>query len=202
MSNINTNNIDRQFPEPGKDNDTIGFRNNFSEIANNLDIAGTEIKNLQENVVRTDQANDLNGQKIQDTDLVAVTEQVYDLANISEDSAIDFKNGSFQTVTVTADVTLTLSGWPTAERKASIQVQLTSDGSARTVTWDVEGDGVLKVNQGYEINLYDSTDGSNVTVGGWPAPFEIDSIEDPVLVEFYTVDGGDTVYAIYKGKFV
>lgn len=201
MSSINTNNIDKNFPEPGKDNDSIGFRNNFSEIADNLDTAKTEITNLENNVVRTDRDNDLNGQKIKDADLFQITEQVYDLTDVSENTTIDFANGSYQTVTVTSDVTLTLAGWPASGRKAKIEVEITSDGSTRTVTWNPEGDGILKTNLGYPVELYDSTDGSTVTIGGWPNPFEVSSAANPILVEFYTIDGGVTIYGTYKGQF-
>jgi len=202
MSSINTNNIDKQFPQPGVDNDSFGFRNNFSEIANNLDLAKQEINDLQENVVRTDVNNDLNGQRIEDVNFTKHTEQVYDLGNIDTNAVIDFNNGSYQTVDVSSDLTLTLAGWPTADRKANIEVALTGDGSQRTITWDVENDGVLKYNQGIPVELYDSTDISTVTIGGWPENFVVNSASNPILVEFYSIDGGDTVYATYKGQFV
>ena len=46
-SNINTTNIDITYPIAGQDNDTQGFRNNFTNIRNNLNIAALEITNLQ-----------------------------------------------------------------------------------------------------------------------------------------------------------
>jgi hypothetical protein len=187
MSSINTNNIDKNFPQPGKDNDSIGFRNNFSEIADNLDAAKTEITDLENNVVRTDRDNDLNGQKIKDADLFQITDQVYDLTDVSSDTSIDFTNGSYQTVTVTDDINFTLAGWPASGRKAKIEVQVTSDGSNRTVTWTPEAGGNLKINQN--------------SAGGWPDPFVVSSASDPLLVEFVSIDGGVTVYATYKGQF-
>ena len=50
-SAITTTNIDVTFPVPGVDNDTQGFRDNFSAIKNALDTAYTEISAL--NVIRT-----------------------------------------------------------------------------------------------------------------------------------------------------
>jgi len=202
MSDINTNKIDRNFPEPGRDNDSFGFRNNFSEISDNLDITKTEIEDIQENVARTDQDSDFNGQKIIDVDLVNSTEQVYDIGNLTTDSNIDFSNGSYQTLRVTADITLTLSSWPISSRKASLTIALLSDNTERAVQWDVEGSGAIKRNVGVPIQLYDSTDGSNVTVGAFPNPFLVNSENDPLIVEFWTVDGGHTVYANYIGQFV
>lgn len=47
---INPNNIDITYPIAGQDNDTQGFRDNFSNIKNNLSVAATEISALQANV--------------------------------------------------------------------------------------------------------------------------------------------------------
>lgn len=46
-SNINTSSIDITYPIPGQDNDTQGFRDNFSSIKNNLNVAKTEISDIQ-----------------------------------------------------------------------------------------------------------------------------------------------------------
>jgi len=46
-SAITTTNIDVTFPVPGKDNDTQGFRDNFSQIKIGLDTAKSEISDIQ-----------------------------------------------------------------------------------------------------------------------------------------------------------
>jgi hypothetical protein len=46
MSSIDTTNINTQFPIPGQDNDSQGFRTNFSQIVNAFDQAKIEIDNL------------------------------------------------------------------------------------------------------------------------------------------------------------
>ena len=48
-SNINATNIDITFPIAGQDNDTQGFRTNFTTIQQNFNIAATEISQLQSN---------------------------------------------------------------------------------------------------------------------------------------------------------
>jgi len=50
-SKINATNIDITYPIAGQDNDTQGFRTNFTNIRNNLNTAGLEISALQANVV-------------------------------------------------------------------------------------------------------------------------------------------------------
>jgi len=46
-SQINPTNIDITYPIAGQDNDTQGFRNNFTNIKNNLSAAKDEISTLQ-----------------------------------------------------------------------------------------------------------------------------------------------------------
>lgn len=46
-SNINPNNINGNYPVAGQDNDSQGFRDNFTNISNNFSFAATEITALQ-----------------------------------------------------------------------------------------------------------------------------------------------------------
>jgi hypothetical protein len=48
-SNINPNTINITYPIAGQDNDTQGFRDNFSNIKNNFAVASAEISALQAN---------------------------------------------------------------------------------------------------------------------------------------------------------
>ena len=49
-SNINPQNINTTYPIAGQDNDTQGFRTNFTNIQNNFVVAASEITNLQSNL--------------------------------------------------------------------------------------------------------------------------------------------------------
>jgi hypothetical protein len=49
-SNINTSSINANYPIAGQDNDTQGFRDNYSSIKYNFNTAATEITALQSNV--------------------------------------------------------------------------------------------------------------------------------------------------------
>ena len=46
-SNINTTGINTSYPIAGQDNDTQGFRTNFTSIKQNINIVGNEITVLQ-----------------------------------------------------------------------------------------------------------------------------------------------------------
>jgi cytoskeletal protein CcmA (bactofilin family) len=49
-SNINPNNINGNFPVAGQDNDSQGFRDNFTNILNNFSFASSEITDLQNSI--------------------------------------------------------------------------------------------------------------------------------------------------------
>ena len=51
MSSINTNGINVNYPVPGVNNNSQGFRDNFAAIKTNLNTASTEITDLQNKVV-------------------------------------------------------------------------------------------------------------------------------------------------------
>lgn len=60
-SNINPNNINGNFPVAGQDNDSQGFRDNFTNILNNFSYASTEITNLQNTVTNMSATLSTNG---------------------------------------------------------------------------------------------------------------------------------------------
>jgi hypothetical protein len=51
MSQINPFNINGNYPVAGQDNDSQGFRDNFTNTRNNLNIAKTELEDLQSKVI-------------------------------------------------------------------------------------------------------------------------------------------------------
>ena len=51
MSNINETNIDTGFPVAGIDNDSQGFRDNFTNIRNNFRFARQELEDLVSKVL-------------------------------------------------------------------------------------------------------------------------------------------------------
>ena len=52
-SNIDDTSIDATYPIAGQDNDSQGFRNNFSTVKNNFTAAKSEIEDLQTNTEHT-----------------------------------------------------------------------------------------------------------------------------------------------------
>lgn len=190
-SNINSN-IDANFPVAGQDNDSQGFRDNFSVIKNSLAAAKVEIEEIQNKAVVKSKFDDdssinnnFNGNAIVNVELDQATGKFNAVPTLTSNTDIDFENGHYQTVALGANVQLTLVNWPNTERYAKMIVHLTaSDGGPWTVSWSVEGGGTIK------------NDGNGI----W-SNFVIDSATNPKIVEFWTYDGGTTVFARYLGIF-
>lgn len=207
MSNINSANIEKDFPEPGKDNDSAGFRNNFKSIADNFDIARTEVQDLQGNTARTDAANNFNQNDVANANFVACTDNVFDHGNIESNTIVSFSFGSYQKASVNADLSIILSDWPDTEKFAKITLELNNNSNNfYTVNWATEQAGEIRKNLGQEVNLTDSsvgdsTIGFSFTIGEFPDPLTLDPNGGIYILEFWTADGGSNVFANFIGEF-
>jgi len=202
MSNINSADIEKDFPIPGRDNDSSGFRNNFRVIAENFDTANSEVTDLQTNAARTDTNNNFNQNNIANANLVATTSEVFDHGNIDSNTTISFLTGSYHKVGINANLSLIFSDWPVQGTYAKITVELQNNSSSfRTVNWSTEQGGTIIPNLGIPVQLYDSTDGSNVRLNAFPDPLVVDPDSRTYVLEFWTADGGTNVYANFVGEF-
>ena len=147
MSNINFASINENFPVAGADNDTQVFRDNFDSIKTALSTAKTEITDIQDNIVRTDQENDLNGNRIKNSLFINNSDVVLPgqvLANEIITVALDFEAGSYQIYTITASsFTFELQNFPSDGLKVSkVTLELYSiDGNPKTINFSLSGTG-------------------------------------------------------------
>lgn len=182
-STVTFTNIDEEFPIAGQDNDTQGFRDNFSEIKQALQAANIELTTLLTNGARLDRANNFNGNTVQNADLLSVTEQVYNTGNLNQDSIIQWSDGMYQNVTVADDITLTLDDWAPNGRLSKMRLALRSDGATRTVVWEAANAGNVRVSS------------------NWPGTFTVTSGTDPIIVDVWTSDAGVNVFMEYIGPY-
>jgi hypothetical protein len=190
-SNITYTTIDEQFPVAGQDNDSQGFRDNFSIIKENFRNSILEIEALQDTRARLDVENDYDGntqksmllaETVTKSDSSAFTNGILSAANVS------FTTGHHHVIKAEGDITLTFTDWPNSGRYAEMRVQLYSDGvSARDITLSTENAGNLK------------TDG-NSNFSGTVVQVPVSDATSKV-VKAFTYDGGDTVFLQYEGTF-
>jgi hypothetical protein len=120
-SNINPYNVDGTFPIAGQDNSSQGFRDNFTNIKNNLIYAETEISDLQAKALviapLNSQAfsNDMAGTKITRPQLSGWTQSLVDQGTVTSGTAtLDYSIGNFQKITTNQPTIINFSNWPTS----------------------------------------------------------------------------------------
>lgn len=143
---VNPNNIDGTFPTAGQDNDSQGFRDNFTNIKNNFAFIKSEVEDLQAKALLKSALtnsvlnNDLSasGTTLNNAQLTAFSETYYDNGSLLSAQTIDYSNGNFQKITTGGSLTLSFTNWPSAgvAGKVSIWISVTSTGY--TVTWPAQ----------------------------------------------------------------
>ena len=105
-SNISTTNIDETYPVAGQDNDSQGFRDNFSQIKTQLGTASTEITTIQTNQAVTNADTDFNGHDQSELVLKDWGQKIVAKGTTSGSIACSFADGNVVTLTTSGNVTL------------------------------------------------------------------------------------------------
>lgn len=138
-SNINPNNIDGAYPVAGQDNNSQGFRDNFTNTATNFQYAADEITDLQNKAVLKAALvgqtlnNNMGGSILSNAQLQDMSETVVSLGTVSGTTIINYALGSYQTLTTNGAVTLSFSNFPAAGAAASVFVQVTVASTIHTL---------------------------------------------------------------------
>jgi len=141
-SNINPNNIDGAYPVAGQDNNSQGFRDNFTNIKTNFDFAKAEITDLQNNVVLkgaltgTTLNNNMNGSVLSNAKLQNMSETRIALGTTSGAVILNYTAGPYYTVTTSGSITAAFTNFPSAGSgsMARMRLQITVSSIAHTLT--------------------------------------------------------------------
>jgi hypothetical protein len=139
MSNINPQNIDGTYPIAGQDNNSQGFRDNFTNTVNNFTFAAAELTDLQTYAVLKGPlgsvgqtgtpTNVMDYTFITEPQLLKAVETKKDMGSISSGSSfeVDWSQGHFQTVSITTTAGMTFaSTWPTTDLWTRLRLQVTA----------------------------------------------------------------------------
>ncbi len=139
-STINPNNIDTAYPVAGQDNNTQGFRTNFTNIKTNFENAKTEIEDLQNTGVFIGSAisNDLDGALLFNGVLQNMSNTKFNLTTTSGTIDINYAVASYQVVSLTGSATLNFINFPAAGNQAYVIVKVTITNTAYTLTLPAE----------------------------------------------------------------
>jgi len=138
-SQINPNNIDGAYPVAGQDNDSQGFRDNFTNTRTNFQYASAEITDLQNKAVLksaltgTTLNNNMNNSILSNAQLLAVSAPIASLGTVTS-ATLNFAAAPYYTLTTGGSVSISFTNFPTAGQVAVMRLQITVTSTAYTLT--------------------------------------------------------------------
>ena len=144
-SAINTNGINVNYPVPGINNSSQGFRDNFAAIRTDLNVAANEITDLQNNVVLkqalsgTTLNNDMANTLISNAATRGFRHSTFNLGNaISGTLVINASLGDVQTGTIAGNTTIQFTGWAPSGTQSNVEVQLNVGNNLAVISFPAE----------------------------------------------------------------
>jgi len=203
-STINPNNIDGAYPVAGQDNNSQGFRDNFTNTKTNFEYAAAEITDLQNKVVLktaltgTVLDNNMAGSVLSNAQLQNMSETKVALGTVSGSQTINYAAGPYYTLTTSGSVSLSFTNLPTAGTLGRWRIQITIASTSHTLTLpaavtvgvsNVQGlaSNIITFNQTgtYEFEFETSDAGATVSI------FDLNRNRDPIYLPSKE-DLGDT----------
>ena len=186
-SNINPNNIDGAYPVAGQDNNSQGFRDNFTNTKTNFQFAAEEITQLQSYAVLkaaltgTVLDNNMNGSLLSNAQLQDMSLTRVALGTLRGSVGINYAAGHYQTVTTGGSISLAFSNFSAAGTLSFVTVRVTVASTAHTLTFRAAvGNG----SSAASLLGIEGIFGNTITFAQ-TGTYEF---------QFHTDDGGNTVY--------
>jgi hypothetical protein len=197
-SAINPNNIDNAYPIAGQDNDSQGFRDNFTNIKTNFEFAAQELTDLQNKVILkaaltgTTLNNDMGQNLLTAAKIQNFSATRVDFGALSGTVTVNYQSGHYQILTMTGPVTLNFTNFPAAGNTALVRVRLSVPSTAYTLTLpaavnigttNLQGysGSVITFNQTgtYEYEFVTIDGGASISI------FDLNRNRDPIYLPSY-----------------
>ena len=139
-SNINSANIDQTYPVAGQDNDSQGFRTNFTNIKNNFTYAKAELDDLQSKVILksaltgTTLDNNFAGALIKGAEIRDLRETRVDLGTTGGTVELSHTSAHSYAQITNASTTLSFTGFPAAGKIGRFRYEVSIASTAHTLT--------------------------------------------------------------------
>lgn len=171
MSTINTNGLDVNYPIPGQNNNTQGFRNNFTNIKQNLNIASNEITDLQNKVVlKTALANstlnnDMANTLISNASTLQFRATTYNLGGaLANTVVVNCSLGDVQYGNVAGNVVLQFGNWAPVNTQSTLELQIGRPNAEVNYSITFPSAAIFNENTGWKLLENSSNVGGNVVV--------------------------------------
>jgi len=193
MSSINTNSLDVNYPIPGQNNTTQGFRNNFTNIKTNLDIAGNEISDLQNKVVLKSALansvlnNDMANTVIANAATLQFRATTYNLGNaLAGNVLVNCSLGDLQYGNVAGNIVVNFGSWAPTNTLSTVKLQLGRPNNEANYTITFSANAVVNQNSGW--SLVENSTSSN-GVASITFPYDVTQIN----LEVTSTDCGNSL---------
>lgn len=173
-SNIISSTIDETYPVAGQDNDSQGFRDNFTIIKDNFSYAKSEIETLQDDTAKLNAANVYSYNTQSQATYKELNYILAEPTTITSDTDINFNTSNFHKLDIggSGPYTLTCRNWPTEEGKYSeiVFALYSSSGATPAVTIASENSGasgssqILTSRNNELINATDMVNNGSYTI--------------------------------------
>lgn len=191
-SQINTNGINTNYPIPGQNNSSQGFRDNFAQIKTNINTAATEITDIQNKVVvkaaldNMTLNNDMANTLISNCSTRGFRATTYNLGNaLTGTVVIDANKADVHYGTATGNILLQFGGWAPTNTESNVTLRLTVSDPNIVVSLPSQ---CISSNNNFGVTLIENyNDIANVATFTAPANTEI------VELTFSTIDCGNTI---------
>ena len=192
MSTINTNGINVNYPVPGVNNNSQGFRDNFSAIKTNLNTAATEITDLQNNVVlkqalaNTILDNNMANTLISNAATRSFRATTYNLGNaLSGTVFVNVSLGDVQYGTIAGNTTFQFGKWSPTGTQSNVTLLLNVSNSSAFITFP---SAVVFANNNFGVTTLENY--SNVgNVPSVSIPYGVSALD----YRLSSTDCGDTI---------
>jgi hypothetical protein len=135
-SNINFTDIDGTYPKAGIDNSSQGFRDNFSLIKTNFELAKEEIEFLQGNAVIANVNNNLRNGTLANVAFKTSFDVAYTITPIEGTATYNIGTSNYQTISLDSNITLAISGVSNySDRLETIKLRIIVSDPSYTITW-------------------------------------------------------------------
>jgi len=191
-NDINTGGIDSLYPVAGQDNDSQGFRDNFSNIKTAIDSAKSAISTIEGTAPSKQADNDFNDNTIskvilQDSGLAAPSAET-----LAGETNVDFTAGHYRRLICTTEKpstnTVVVQNWGPSNALSHMTLEVRSNNtSQKFLNFSTPSGNILTDSTNLNLTSdFDMTDGNNTTKH---------------IFDLWSPDQGANIFIYYKGKF-
>jgi hypothetical protein len=192
VSQINTNGINVNYPVPGENNSSQGFRDNFGQIKTNLNTTATEITDLQNKVVlkaALDNSvlnNDMANVQISNCSTRGFRGTTFNLGNaLAGTVLVDVNKADVHYGTVTGNVTLQFGSWAPTNTESEVTLRLAVANANAVISLPSQ---VVSSNNNFGTTLLE-----NYTMIGNTATITAPANTQVLEFTFTSLDCGNTI---------